>query len=337
MAKVPSIQTNQNRIGSDRNSDPTLQNLADLAASAIFLFQDSQLKYANPAAEVLTGYSKSDLLGIKVHKLFPGDDKNILLDRKNAIPGDVPQITHGEFKIITKAGEDRWIDLTASRIEIHNAPATICTAIDISEHKRGEVLQDAVYRIALAADRSKGLDDLFSAVHAIIAEVMNADNFYIALYDDKNDLISFPYFIDQVDLPPKPNKLGKGLTEYVLRTGKSQLVDLALHDELCNLQEIELVGVPSPIWLGVPLIVDSEVIGVMVVQHYSDSKIYSMREKRILEFVSSQVAMAINRKRFEDAIKESEERYHRRADELAALYETGRDLATLQDLNVLLG
>ena len=336
MAKVPSIQTNQNRIGSDRNSDPMLQNLADLGASAIFLVQDSQLKYANPAAEVLTGYSKSDLLGMKVQKLFPGDDKNILLVRNNAITGDDPQITHGEFKMITKAGEDRWIDLTTSRIEINSTPAIICTAIDISEHKRGEVLQDAVYRIALAADRSKGLDDLFSAVHAIIAEVMNADNFYIALYDDKNDLISFPYFIDEVDLPPKPNKLGNGLTEYVLRTGKSQLVDLALHDELCNLQEIEAVGVPSPIWLGVPLIVDSEVIGVMVVQHYSDPKVYSVREKRILEFVSSQVAMAINRKRFEDAIKESEERYHRRADELAALYETGRDLATLQDLNALL-
>jgi PAS domain S-box-containing protein len=336
MAKVPSIQTNQNSKGSDRYSDPIFQNLADLAASAIFLFQDSQLKYANPAAEVLTGYSKSDLLGMKVHKLFPEDGKNLLLDRKNAIPGDDPQITHGEIKMITKAGEDRWIDLTASIIEFHSAPALICTAIDISEHKRGEVLQDAVYRIALAADRSNGLDDLFSAVHAIIAEVMNADNFYIALYDDQNDLISFPYFIDQVDMPPKPNKLGRGLTEYVLRTGKSQLVDLALHDELCNLQEIELVGVPSPIWLGVPLIVDSEVIGVMVVQHYSDPNIYSVREKRILEFVSSQVAMAINRKRFEDAMKESEERYHRRADELEALYETGRDLATLQDLNVLL-
>ncbi len=336
MKLTNNTRTNINSKSSERNNDQTLQGLAELAASAIFLFQDSQLKYANPAAETLTGYSGIELLGTKFQKIFSGNDNKVLLDQEGINRGNLPQISNGEYKMVTKGGEDRWINLTTSVIEFNNNPATICTAFDITEHKRGEVLQDAVYRIALAADRSRGLDDLFSAVHAIIAEVMNADNFYIALYDEKNDLLSFPYFVDEVDVPPPPNKLGRGLTEYVLKTGKTQLVDLAFHDELCKLKDIELVGVPSPIWLGVPLIVDSEVIGVMVVQHYSDPKAYTVREKRILEFVSSQVAMAIDRKRSEDAIKESEERYHRRAVELAALYETGRDLATLQDVSTLL-
>ena len=95
-------------------------------------------------------------------------------------------------------------------MDFNNSQAVIWTAFDITEHKRGEVLQDAVYRIALAADRSKGLDDLFSAVHAIIAEVMNADNFYIALYDDESKLLSFPYFVDELDIAPQPSKPGKG-------------------------------------------------------------------------------------------------------------------------------
>ena len=89
----------------------------------------------------------------------------------------------------------------------------------------------------------------------------------------------------------------KGLTEYVLRTGNISIGRFAMHDQLCKQGEIELVGVPSPIWLGVPLIVDSEVIGVMVVQHYSNPTAYGDREKRILEFVSSQVAMVITRKK----------------------------------------
>ncbi len=337
MAKVSSkIPSNPGKKRIYRNHDDKFQGLAEVTASAIFVLKNAQFAYINPAAESLTGYSQSELLGKTFFDLFSGSNKEQLLGWGKKLLRGEPPFSQKEFKITTKNGEERWVEVATSVTDFNNIPAIICTAFDISEHKRGEVLQDAVYRIALAADRSNGLDDLYSAVHAIIAEVMNADNFYIALYDAELDLLSFPYYVDEMDGPPPPGKMGRGLTEYVMRTGKSQLVDLAIHDELCKLEEIELVGVPSPIWLGVPLIVDSAVIGVMVVQHYSDASVYGEREKRILEFVSSQVAMAIHRKRFEDAIKESEERYHRRADELAALYETGRDLAKQQELNTLL-
>jgi PAS domain S-box-containing protein len=314
-----------------------LQSLTEFIATGVLVIRGQKLVYANPAAESLTGFNKRELLNIEFNELFSGEGKSKILEWGNRYIQDGYHDLRGEFEIITKSGNETWIDLATSPISFKNEKAVICTLFDITEHKRGELLQDAVYRIAIAADQSKDLDGVFSAVHGIIAEVMNADNFYIALYDEKENLLSFPYFVDEADLPPKPAKLGKGLTEYVLRSGKSQLVDLALHNELCNLGEIELIGVPSPIWLGVPLIIDSSIIGVMVVQNYSDPKIYGEREKQILEFVSSQVAKAINRKRVQDALIENEERYRRRADELAALYETGQDLATQQDMNTLLG
>lgn len=319
-----------------RDSDATFQKLAELTASAIFIYQRMRFKYLNPAAEQLTGYSRQELYGMKVNDLFPGNGKNGIRNFGVQVRRGKTLSSNGEFRIMTKSGEERWVDLTTAPIDFNGKPAVIGTAFDITEHKRAEVLQDAVYRIAQAADHLKRLDDLFPAVHAIIAEVMNADNFYFAIYDNQKNLLSFPYFVDEMEIPPQPSKPGMGLTEYVLRTGKSHLVDMALHEELYKQGEIELVGVPSPIWLGVPLIVGSEVFGAMVVQHYSDPKIYGDREKRIFEFVSSQVAMVINRKKSEDALRESEERYHRRADQLAALYETGRDLARQQDLKTLL-
>ena len=79
---------------------------------------------------------------------------------------------------------------------------------------------------------------------------MNADNFYISLYDKESKQLSFPYFVDEMDTPPVPGKPRKGLTEYVLRTGKSILVDLSTHNSLIKNGEIELLGNPSPIWLG---------------------------------------------------------------------------------------
>ncbi|MBI1806188.1 MAG: PAS domain S-box protein [Ignavibacteria bacterium] len=146
-------------------------------------------------------------------------------------------------------------------------------------------------------------------VHEVICTVMSATNFYIALYDEKEDLLVFPYFVDEVDVPPPPQKLGRGLTAFVIRTGKSLLCDRSVDEELQRRGEVEVVGAQAPIWLGVPLIVDNKTIGVMAAQHYSDPKAYGHREQEVLEFVSSQVAKAIDRKKAEETLRASEERY----------------------------
>jgi PAS domain S-box-containing protein len=181
----------------------------------------------------------------------------------------------------------------------------------LADSKESELIQDAVYRIALATDRAKSLEELFNAIHAVIGEVMPAENFYIALYDEKKSTIHFPYYVDERDTTTTNGEypFGKGLTEYVIRTGKALLCDLSTHEELEERGEIELIGPASPIWLGVPLEVDGKIIGAMVVQHYSDQDVYSNHELRMLEFVSTQVAMAISRKRSEKALLQSEERY----------------------------
>jgi PAS domain S-box-containing protein len=311
---------------------------AEMAASAIFIYQGTKIRYINPATEKLTGYSRKELLGMNFYELLPNPAKKIVRDWGMQLKGGKAQSYQGEFKFLTKNEDEKWIELTVGIIHHEGKPAVIGTAYDITERKRAELLQDAVYRIAQAADRSRRLDDLFPAVHAIIAEVMNAENFYIALYNKESDLITFPYYVDQYDQKPsEPSKPKKGLTEYILRTGKSLLCDLATHENLERLGEVELIGTPSPIWLGVPLILDDAVIGVMGVQDYSNPQAYTEREQRILEFVSSQVAMVINRKRSEEALRESEARYHRRVDELTALFEITRELATSQqEISILL-
>ncbi len=172
--------------------------------------------------------------------------------------------------------------------------------LDITDRKQSEVLQNAVYRISQAASKATNLDELYKSVHEIIETVMSAKNFYISLYDEKKDLISYPYFVDELDEAPHENATpGKGLTEYVLRTGKPLFCDEATDIELHQKGEVDIVGSPSAIWIGVPLTIESKTIGVMVVQHYTNPNAYSNRELQMLEFVSSQVAKAIEYKRTE--------------------------------------
>jgi PAS domain S-box-containing protein len=180
---------------------------------------------------------------------------------------------------------------------------------DITGRRQAEKLQQAVYRIAQAADKAENLDSLYSSIHAIIGEVMVADNFYIALHDKESGLISFPYFASKTGKPPALQKAGQGLTGYVLRAAQSLLCDQVLFESLKQRGEVEQMGVTAPIWLGVPLLVAGQAIGVMAVQDFKNARVYGEREQNILEFVSSQVAMAIHRKQAEQALVRAEQKY----------------------------
>ncbi|MBA4311758.1 MAG: hypothetical protein C0417_03915 [Chlorobiaceae bacterium] len=214
-------------------------------------------------------------------------------------------------KVISKTGRLRWF--TTSKVPLRDKTGKIIGLVgssrDITNLKQAEDIELALYRIAEEAHSSRDLNNLFATIHGIIGELMYAKNFYIALYDVKDDSLTFPYFVDEVDTPPERGTAGRGLTSYVLRYGKSLLCDQKVSDELEKQGEAVLVGVPAPIWLGVPLIVEGKTIGAMVVQHYSDPSVYTERELHILEFVSSQVAKAIERKQTQAALKESEDRY----------------------------
>ena len=94
---------------------------------------------------------------------------------------------------------------------------------DISDRKRVEALSSALYRVAEKSSSAHDLQQFFAAVHGIVDELMYARNLYIALYDPSTELLSFPYFVDEQDSAPSPKKLGRGLTDYLIRAGQPLL------------------------------------------------------------------------------------------------------------------
>jgi diguanylate cyclase (GGDEF)-like protein/PAS domain S-box-containing protein len=175
--------------------------------------------------------------------------------------------------------------------------------IDITERKQFELVQNAIYRITQATITSEGIEALYRSIHSILGELIPVENFFIALYDPVADLISFPYFVDQRDSQPAaPTKL-QGPTGYVIRTGHSLLANRETFDRLVQQGEMQAVGTVGVVWMGAPLIVKERVIGVMTVKSYTQEVRFDQGDLNLLEFVSTQVAQAIERKRMEEEIR----------------------------------
>jgi PAS domain S-box-containing protein/putative nucleotidyltransferase with HDIG domain len=266
---------------------------------ALNSFEDGVILYANSAMEELLGISLPELVGSKAADFYANPEDRLRLLVEVSRRGSLR-----DHQVMMKRanGSTFWASVSSEKILLEGRDCILSCIYDISERKRAETLQSAVYQISEAANKSSSMDELYRSVHSIIGQVMPARNFYIAVYDEETDLLSFPYYVDEVDDAAfiAPSKPGRGMTEYVLRLGKPVISDQANFEELARLGEVELVGPPSPIWIGAPLNVDGRTIGVIALQDYHDPKVYTERELRMLEYVSEQVAKAIERTRLHE-------------------------------------
>ena len=162
---------------------------------------------------------------------------------------------------------------------------------------RSEKVQAALYRIAETASTAADMPSFYAAMHEIVGELMYADNFYIALYDEARQRINYPFFRDEVDSDlPDPNTWepfgtgnAKGATAYVLRTSRSHGGIEAQFTEMAAAAKIEIIGAPSVEWMGVPLMADGRSIGVVAVQTYRDDRRYAPGDLELLTFVGHHI------------------------------------------------
>ena len=171
---------------------------------------------------------------------------------------------------------------------------------DVTARRRAEQVQHAAFRISQATLVAGNLYELLHRLHEIVGELMPAKNFYVALVDRVNRRLAFPYFVDERDPDSASKVMGRGLTEYVIRAGEALLATPEVHDDLIRRGEAELIGPPSIDWLGVPLRVRDEIIGAIVVQSYEPGVRYREAEKDLLTYVSSHVALAVERQRADE-------------------------------------
>ena len=175
--------------------------------------------------------------------------------------------------------------------------------------RQADLERKILFKIIQGSVTTTNLEEFLILVHRSIGQIVSAENCFVMLNDSANDLVHFEFWADQHDPLPTPRPLGKGFADFVLRTGKAILLTDELKKQMYERGEAEEVGTSAASWLGVPLHTPTGTIGVLVLQHYEDENAYSKRDLEFLSSVGDQIAIVIERKRADEALKRSEEQY----------------------------
>jgi PAS domain S-box-containing protein len=286
-----------------KTSEIQYRSSMDAIQSSIFLI-DSDLKVLMSNETLRYGMKvlgfNPDVVGKDYLDAFPFGKKSTVKEYRDIFRTGKSIVKEESYRI----GEHDFQTDTRMIPILENGKVTrvLTIAEDISERKKAEHIQHIMYNISNAVNLTKNLNDLFITIQKELGKIFDTRNFFIALYDKENDTLSLPFFVDEKDtfdtFPAKQT-----LTGYMIRHDRSLLMKDRDIRKLVMTGEVEDVGSPSKIWLGVPLKHRDEIIGALVVQNYEDELAYTEKDLEILQFVSSQISLSVETKRAYDDVQ----------------------------------
>ena len=277
------------------NSHLPHDKLLDLLLDVVCVVdKEGRFLSVSAASERVFGYRPEEMLGRTTFEMMHPDDRaasEALVERINLgqpSPDHENRYVHKNGHVVHIMWSAQWLETEQVRVGV---------ARDITQRKRAEAMQTALYAIAQAAHAGGDLPALYQRVHEVISPLLPAESFSVVLYDTATDQLSFPYHVDPFEAPPAPRPLSAGgLCAEVISRSEAQLLTPDM-----TAQKLVQIGATAGnhalAWLGVPLLAGDQTIGALVLQNHCATLRYHEQDKELLQFVSSQVAAAIERKR----------------------------------------
>lgn len=206
----------------------------------------------------------------------------------------------------------------------------LLTTVDISERKKAETVQSILLNISNNVSINVELEDFIKIIQQELGRIVDTSNFFLAIYNENADTISLPYYNDEKDNVTE-FPIYNTLTGHVIKTGESLLINKEGIEKIDKENKFHKIGDDPEIWLGVPLKIKNKVIGAFVVQSYTNSNAYTLKDKEVLEIISNQISDSIELKQQADELIKTKEK----AEESELKYKTLYDFAPIpyQSLN----
>ena len=264
---------------------------------------DGIILEVNKQFETLFGYELEEMRGKHIEMVLTNLRTHLLGSER----------VFKDLELIAKKKNNKLINISASVTLNQVNEKTIGKIFllnDITNRKENEIENNVLYNISRAANSDISLTQLYPVICQELSTIIDTTNFYIALFNEEKNKLYFSYYTDETGEKDKDILISKysdsdSIFNYIFKTGESLLLnyskykgmiargDFNFHDVITNKQ----------VWLGVPIKIESKIIGSMILQSYTDPNLYSKKDIKIMEFVSQQIATAIERKQIEEKLK----------------------------------
>ena len=150
-----------------RQSEASFHTLIEAIATPIFISRGERVHSVNHAAEVITGYTREELLSINFCDLVHSDDRKTVIKRGRVHQKEIGLVSEREVRILTKNQVERWLDITATAIDFDGELGTLISAFDVTERKQVE----AQAQLLAVTDPLTGLGNYRRILDVLHAEI----------------------------------------------------------------------------------------------------------------------------------------------------------------------
>lgn len=255
---------------------------------------DGIIRYANYCFEQLTGFTEEELKGNSLIYYLAPEEASVFLELKqNSFEATIYKKNHSSTEVM--------VNRTCNQID-NRIAGMIFSFQDISLLKREKKYQQTLYKISQVVHSELPLSEIYSQVHEQLKKVIVADNFYIALWDNKLQKFSFPYYCDEAagdnEVFIQRYSTTQSIFHYIMKIGQPILMDFQRYRKMLSYGYIEPwdVMTNTHLWLAAPLKLEKHIIGVIALQSYDNARLYSEKDIDLLEFVAQELSCAIFRK-----------------------------------------
>ncbi|BEU96654.1 GGDEF domain-containing protein [Acidovorax sp. DW039] len=277
-------------------------NVVDLLLDAVCIVDvDSRIVFVSPAFERIFGYAPEEAVGLRMLDLVHPDDREVTSEQAHRIMQGTLQLQF-ENRYIRKDGSVAHILWTARWLP--ERQLRIAVAHDITERKRTESMHSATYAISEAAHNAIDLPSLLGHVHCILEQLISVRSFRVALYEQDGPSVRFAYSSPPAVTSCQRAKADETWHESLCLRAIQQGTALFASSQDGEVAEATGVHQGGLTWLCMPLPSSGGPKGALLLESGSNQVAYSLADKDLLQFVSTQISLAIERTQMHERLKQ---------------------------------